>query len=148
MGHPLVVFAAARRLEIAPEIMRARNTFSLLALVGGLQAEIDSAGGRPSIGSMTNPASFGSAVATENFSVGTTTNHAGLAEARHPKLIPVAEANLGHSYCSWKKGLNLRSNRLIHQYFPKVTDFTKFTQACASCFNTLSLKTYKSTIKI
>ena len=42
-------------------------------MVGVLQAEIDSGGGRATIGSMTNQASLGSAFATGNYTVGSAT---------------------------------------------------------------------------
>jgi len=87
--------------------MRARITLSFLALVGVLQAEIDSGGGRASVGSMTNQASLGSAFATGTFAVGSATNHSGLVEVLYPGAIPGADGNANGIADSWEQ-----------QYFP------------------------------
>jgi hypothetical protein len=87
--------------------MRARITLSFLALVGGLQAKIDSGGGRASVGSMTNQASLGSAFATGTFAVGSATNHSGLVEVLYPGAIPGADGNANGIADSWEQ-----------QYFP------------------------------
>lgn len=83
--------------------MSARIPLSLLAMVGVLQAGIDSGGGPASVGSMTNQASLGSAFATGNFSVGTTTNHSGLVEVLYPGAIAGADGNANGIADSWEQ---------------------------------------------
>jgi len=82
--------------------MSARVTLSILAMVGVLQAEIDSGGGRAIVGPMTNQSSLGSAFATGSLSVGTTSNHAGLAEVLDAGVIPGADGSANGLADSWE----------------------------------------------
>lgn len=49
--------------------------------------------------------------------------------AEHEAISKGLEASVyfAHPYASWERAINENTNRLIRQYFPKGTDFTKVT---------------------
>ncbi|MCU7866447.1 MAG: IS30 family transposase [Candidatus Thiodiazotropha sp. (ex Lucinoma borealis)] len=62
--------------------------------------------------------------------VHTITSENGKEFARHEAIADVLKADFyfAHPYASWERGLNENTNGLIHQYFPKGSDYTNITQ--------------------
>ena len=61
--------------------------------------------------------------------VHTITSDNGLEFSAHEKISKKLEIDyyFARPYCSWERGANENYNRLVRQYFPKGTDFTKVT---------------------
>jgi IS30 family transposase len=53
----------------------------------------------------------------------------GLEFAEHERMAKALDADIyfAHPYSSWERGINENTNGLIRQYFPKSTDFNKFS---------------------